>query len=700
MNNMKKQRSKQLDSNTRVPLNISYILIVVAYCLLAAIAPNSGAVDSNGPEFLSLSVLNLGAFIFLLRSKAARATTACYANLFRTRLGVVYLLFMLLALLSFTQAFNVFESILEFAKLFTVFSAAYILSIIFRVDRRCFRYALAALITLLFVDCCSVFNYVGSGVSPSEMKFVYSNKNILAAAIFIKLPAVLWLLSFAKGVLRKLGYVLLFVAVLALLFLSTRAFYLGVIFLFVLYAVFLLTLYFRTREKKQLFLLVKCLGIILSAVLVFNTAVYLMSLNKKGSAETDLATRLATVRVDDASAHARLSVWQDSFSIIKDHPVLGVGVGNWKIYSLKYQNLVMPGFAYLNRCHNDFIQTTADIGILGGLLFVGIFLLVFSGFLLVFFKKEAVGSSYSFMFVPTFGLACYSVDAFFNFPSDRPAIAMLFALYVGAAISFFSSALPEQDRKGNKFLLMGTKMVFIVMMVGSIYALIQNYKSLKLQAIVYSEALKEVYSHRSDEFVGQFPSIPAISMVTASISVYPAEYLIREGKFEQALKLLKADHSNPYDSRNDNYIARAYIGLNQTDSALLYCRKANAKKPLCFALVDALVVQLAIKGKLTEVLQVLDKYVLLMRRNGYVPEVGVYERRAYCYFALKDYPKCMTSIHQAFTRGCKKPEFLNLRGVCYFNQQNMKAAYKDFELASSLGDAVAIKNLKLFSSRP
>ena len=150
---MKKQYPKKTkvlsEKSATPPLNISYIIILLAYALITVLTPNLEALDSNGSKFLSLSILNLLSFIFLISRKELRPDPKFFWSFFINKIGLVYTLFMLVILVSFTKAINIPESILSFSKFFTVFCAAYILFLLLRSDKRYFRILVIVLVFVL-----------------------------------------------------------------------------------------------------------------------------------------------------------------------------------------------------------------------------------------------------------------------------------------------------------------------------------------------------------------------------------------------------------------------------------------------------------------------------------------------------------------------------------------------------------------------
>jgi O-antigen ligase len=66
----------------------------------------------------------------------------------------------------------------------------------------------------------------------------------------------------------------------------------------------------------------------------------------------------------------RIAIWQNTLAMIEDHPFLGVGLGNHKIYYPLYNHAVLKDAlfsleAQLINVHNDFLQFIAELGMVG-----------------------------------------------------------------------------------------------------------------------------------------------------------------------------------------------------------------------------------------------------------------------------------------------------------------------------------------------
>jgi len=632
------------------PLNFIYSLILLAYGYVTVLTPNLNAFDSNGPKFLSIALLNLVVFAYLFTRKEIRHNPEFSLGFFKSGAGIFYTLLMVVSLLSFIKAINVIESILHFCKIFTVFSAAYLVSVIVRIDRRYLTHLALGMTALLLFDGISVFHNIqkyikGELADIGLIKTVYSNKNILAASIFVKLPFALWLITFETGWKRQFAVVAGLAGLVAILFMSSRAFYIGLFFLTVAYLAYLGINYFREKQRNYSRLIFMYAGGLAAAILIFTVTQQVLYPKRAGVYNVGIAQRLSSISEKEESSNKRLTAWERSFHVIKKEPLLGCGLGNWKVVTLKEENETNPNYIYQYKAHNDFIETTTEVGIFGGLFFAAIFVLI--GFR--FFKsvKNQEDPEYlKYLFLPAFGLIAYFFDAFFNFPQDRPEIQALFALFAGAGIALTqlptsqnnvaSSGLVPEDSatdKGNGFSrLLGSYLQFmekkgplvykvlvvklLVILVISGYVLTLNFQSLKLQRIIKDEMNTGKLTQSSDLFVNGFPWIPDINVVGEPIAAQKARYLINEKKFDKAIAVLKKDHSSPYDTRPEYFIAMAYFNQGKNDSAMIYNQKVFQYKPRMFENLSMMCAIMERTGRSKEAIPLLDDYLTKVKDNS------------------------------------------------------------------------------------
>lgn len=641
---MGKYTSKSTKHDFRVqkdaPLNLVYSLILIAYGYVTVLTPNMMAFDSNGPKFMTLAFLNLVVFGYLFTRKDVRENSNFSLGFFKSWTGIFYTGLMIVSVLSFFKAINVLESILHFCKIFTVFLAAYLVSVIVRIDRRHLVNLAIAMTALLVFDAFSVFynihKYIkGELADIALIKTVYSNKNILAASIFVKLPYALWLLTFEKGWKRGFAIFSGSAGLLATLFMSSRAFYIGLIILTLAYIAYLLINYIQKKQKGFIRNIVWYSSGLLAAVVIFIfTQQMLYPKTGGGVYNAGIAQRLATISTSEESAGKRLHAWERSFHVIKKEPLLGCGLGNWKVVTLQEENLTNPNYIYQYKAHNDFIETTTETGIFGGIFFAGIFVVV----LLRFFRsiKAQEDTEYlKYIFLPAFGLLAYFFDAFFNFPQDRPEIQALFALFAGAGVALtqFKSNKAEGEASENAVVRFQDNVasvinekgfilsriwgvILFVLLIFSAYILILNYQSLRLQRTIKDEMNTGTLKQSSDVFVNGFPWIPDINVVGEPISAQKARYLINEKKYDKAISILKKDKASPYDTRPEYFIAMAYFNQGKYDSAMIYNKKVFDIKPNMFENVSMMCAILERTGKAKEAVPLLDSFLAKNKDNS------------------------------------------------------------------------------------
>ena len=736
-------------------LNLVDGFVLLCYSFIAVLTPNLNTYDSNGPKFYTLAILNLVAYITILIGNQLKPRQDFHWYFFRTWTGVIYTMFLLVSLLSFFKAFNIYESILNFSKLFTIFSAAYIISNILRKDRRYLYIISISLAVLLIVDSFTVFYHLtinfmeGKGQNTYEIKSVYSNKNIFTAAIFVKMAFVLWLLTFGKIWMKVLGGFSLLAAFIAALFLSTRSANVGIILLVITYALFLIIRYYRVNEKRKIIMLTIYLSAAIIVGFYLFSEIYKHLYSSEGGITTNFISKLKTIvqKSDEFGYGGRTACWKRSFKLIEENPLLGVGTGNWKVEVLKYETPTTGGYTYMYKNHNDFIETTADTGIFGGMLFLGIFVMIFSNFIKAFFKaKKGEERLYIWLFLPAFGLFCYSIDAFFNFPSDRPEIVSLFAIFVGAGIAFSPSIAPlnthfSQLTSQNSPLLTRILIsLFLVLQLFSVYIFYLNFKSLKLQRIAQQEINAGMLSSKSEFFLNGFPAIPNINVEGEPITITKARYLEAEEKYQQVIDVLTKDNPSPYDTKREFYLARAFLKLGQPDSALVYANKVLSLKPLFTESISLISSAYEAKGDFFEAIKVLNDHQMNSDRlsklyttlspwaktkqfqeiysnamaafyrhdysnaEKYFSEIidkeqniaQTFEYRAFCYFYLTKYQLSLSDINRAIAFNSSIAVDFNLRGANQHLLGNNVAACADFQTAIKMGNKDAVNLYEKF----
>ncbi len=187
-------------------------------------------------------------------------------------------------------------------------------------------------------------------------------------------------------------------------------------------AVFLM-LYFALRRQKRILFLI--LTLLFSASLVFDQ----LGTNKFEGLK-NLSYR--------SSLNSRLMIWRSAWLIGKDHPVIGIGPGNFQKYYLDYQSRVLGTEPYLEwavpQPHNIFLAFWLQTGIIG---LAGFILLIFW-----FFRTARLS-------IFLFPLMIYLIiHGFFDTPYWKNDLSMIFWIVLGLAVVLHSKNIFHKSSTG------------------------------------------------------------------------------------------------------------------------------------------------------------------------------------------------------------------------------------------------------------
>ncbi len=152
----------------------------------------------------------------------------------------------------------------------------------------------------------------------------------------------------------------------------------------------------------------------------------------------------------DLSRDRRVSIYRDTWQIVRSHPWIGTGLGTLETvfpsYESYYDGLVV------DHAHNDYLELLAETGLIGGLCMVG-FVALFSWRGLSNLRRAnnpVCRSLYSGALVACAGLMVHSmVDFNFHIPSNALLFLLLAAMattgLTEARRSFPQASVPTKD---------------------------------------------------------------------------------------------------------------------------------------------------------------------------------------------------------------------------------------------------------------
>ena len=120
----------------------------------------------------------------------------------------------------------------------------------------------------------------------------------------------------------------------------------------------------RTRKRRQRSALIAIGASVIIIVIV--AAALLFSWVDTGAVSKRLAAVATPGDAWSEWSSFRKSVVLDSFHMLRDHPVLGIGLGNFETAYPRYQSF--PTDLTVDYAHNDFAEAIAETGVIGAVL--------------------------------------------------------------------------------------------------------------------------------------------------------------------------------------------------------------------------------------------------------------------------------------------------------------------------------------------
>jgi O-antigen ligase len=144
------------------------------------------------------------------------------------------------------------------------------------------------------------------------------------------------------------------------------------------------------------------------------------------------------VQLGHASVQERLQLWSRSLRMIREHPFIGVGPGNWRVALPAYGMAGLrsdTGTLHFQQPHNDFLWVATETGVVGGALYLAVFASLLVLGVSATMRARSLHDRLVIVLV-LLGLSCYLVDSLFSFPKERVAHTVYLALLIGTLLSF------------------------------------------------------------------------------------------------------------------------------------------------------------------------------------------------------------------------------------------------------------------------
>ena len=278
------------------------------------------------------------------------------------------------------------------------------------------------------------FSFWAKNIGRQQVFGLFGNVNYFAEYLIVPLSIAVPLFFISNNRIKK---VLLLIGILSmgttLIITFTRGSYLG--FAIALIFMFFLFLFSRgksfIKKNKKILLLFLTAAIIATFLFVIPN-----SLNKPGTIISKIKGRITITQLTQSfSFKRRIATWKFTALMIKDHPLLGSGLGTFKYNTLRYQarffdqgqNRSLYPYGIANKAHNEYLQFWAEIGIIGLAIFIWLMITYFN-YGIRYLKREKNEQKQGIVIGLMGAVVAVLVDGIFGFPLHLPATIVLFWL--------------------------------------------------------------------------------------------------------------------------------------------------------------------------------------------------------------------------------------------------------------------------------
>ena len=550
-----------------------YETLLTTLYLCIGFIPNLGAVDKIAPQWLAMGLLNVIASTYIFKKRKLFSEGIFPKS--KSWITGLYCAFIIWAALSFFYALNQVEVIVNFSRQFSVFfmliNMAILLSKV-KHTNKLFSVIITSIFSIeaivLINDAFEMINSFGL-INSGELRGVTANRNIAAFSLALKIPFVLYLIVIFKS--PKLKFLLtgiLTLGLLDILIIQSRASYLamGLVFL-----IFTSQVIFNKESK-----LVRKFKTVSFFLIPFIISVLINQIyfSNKGA---DALSRASTISfsTNDGSVNQRLRYYEDVLTHFSSNPIFGVGLGNWKFKSIDYDKKDIFGYTVPYHAHSDFIQLGAELGLIGFILYLGIFILSFIWSFKMWMnpKFTSVDKLFNSMLIASLGV--YFIDANLNFPIARPQVLVTWSFII-ALISLKYKRSKNANIKYLKNKISNSLIIFLIVIgFSSIFISNKVYGSLKNQMLLLKDFNQGQYNTPLSQVINMDLSIPNVTVTTIPMVDIKARYLVNAKKYDRALETLsKQENANPYLFYRESLISTIYDNKGNIDSAYHYAKKA------------------------------------------------------------------------------------------------------------------------------
>jgi O-antigen ligase len=288
-----------------------------------------------------------------------------------------------------------------------------------------------------------------------------ANKNLLSSALFLSIPFNIYNFKSKNKLFKSISIFASFLIVLVCLFVMSKA---TIIALFILlFSIFILK--FSSKFLSKVYYLSFVF------IFIFSSFTFIHISNSESAISSKIKQSLIEFSNNEnlfidkrASFGTRLNLYTNTLDLIKKNPKFGVGPGNWKIQHGQFSLYGTPGEdgrKLVQRPHSDFLWIASESGIIGGIIYLMIFLIALKCIHEKIFAHSDSNTLFNYSIIGV--ILGYFFISLFDFPFERITHNFFFFLLLSYIVSTSSNKkISYFKNKINKLFW-----VFSLLIIGS-----------------------------------------------------------------------------------------------------------------------------------------------------------------------------------------------------------------------------------------
>lgn len=707
---------------TKIILTL-YIAVDLIYDLKAA--------EYDGVRWFYVSFVNLIALAFIFKESDYFKP---FEFIKRIKIHFYILIGLFVAsCLSLINAYNFTEGLVHISRLVNIIVGVFCVFILFKNNPKLLFKYLAKVVTLLalYHSFFVLKHFLGNYNKPRTDLFVnsflhyFGNINIFTAALAVKLPFALYLYFIKEKKWQLVGITVFFMGWLSIFFIGSRTANISLVVIFVL------TLIIKLSSKEQQgkekvysilkllvpFFIILFLGVGANKIdkdknkkNSLSDMVNLKTIKRKKNIQTiknkkiieKIKSNKITPNVKDGIDSERFSLWKSAIELFFEHPVLGVGYGNYKLF-LKERHLKgykedKGAYVSIRRVHNDFLEKLAETGFLGFTFFISMFIYLTYLIFLLFKKKKNL----YIVFVLFFIFFIYSFDTLLNFPIERPTVVLYLILVSSGLLGFIYSIERKEEDLSRRSFSGKHRLFFVLIFLFSALSAYSNYlvyNSQKTERTLNFDLKgkdvfgNDVYKYSYQDVKNMWQAYPNINSSGSNKYYQLALYALKEKKYKKSLEILNQNknHTQHQLMINDLKAKIYYFGLKNVDSGKYYAEKVFEKYPGYYNNYFTLKTLYEREKDTVNLQRVMNRYT----NYNYV-HISEWKKKAdYMFDITKDIELAMKIIDTAIAFNPNSRRLINVKRQL-LRRQKIKSYIKDEAIKSQHQLAVNLFNQRKF----